>query len=80
MKASDIQIKLPDTSDGNRVKEIVAVTLFSEGILSKGQASKLINKTIREFHEILTNRGVPISGYYDAETSEDLLDVLNQDD
>lgn len=80
MKASDIEIRLPDTLEGKKAKEIFAVTLFNEGILSKSQASKLINMTIREFHEILLRRGIPTSGQYDKETTQDLIDVLNTDD
>lgn len=80
MRATDIEIKLPDTEQGKRVKEIFAITLFNEGILSKSQASKLIDKTIREFHEILISNGVEISGKFDKNTNNDLLDILVDDD
>lgn len=45
--------------------EEIAVYLYEKGLLSKTQASDLINKSLYDFNEILLKYGYPSSGSSD---------------
>lgn len=80
MQASEISIQVPDTADGRRAKEIFAVSLYAEGVLSQSQAAKLIEHTIQEFQSLLRSRGISHLGHKEDEINAQLLDVLEHDD
>lgn len=63
-----LTIQIPDSVDESDVKMEVAAHLFEKGILSSGQAAKLVGISKREFLETVGKYGVSIFG----ETVEDI--------
>ena len=63
-----ITINLPEEVEIDKVKMIIAASLFEQGILSSGQASELVGITRRQFLEEIGKYGVSIFG----ETAEDI--------
>lgn len=63
-----LNLELPDSVDPKEVAMLLAATLFDKGILSSGQAAKMIGIGRREFLETVGKYGVSIFG----ETLEDL--------
>lgn len=63
-----LTIELPDEVDEKEAKMTVVSALFDKGILSSGQAAKLLGISKREFLETVGQYGVSIFG----ETEEDL--------
>lgn len=64
----NLTIQIPDSVDEADVKMEVAAHLFEKGILSSGQAAKLVGISKREFLETVGKYGVSIFG----ETVEDI--------
>ena len=64
----NVTIQIPDSVDEADVKMEVAAHLFEKGILSSGQAAKLVGISKREFLETVGKYGVSIFG----ETVEDI--------
>ena len=69
MKA--ITINLPEEVELDKVKMIIAASLFEQGILSSGQAAEIVGITRRKFLEEVGKYGVSIFG----ETVEDIEKV-----
>jgi len=69
MKA--ITINLPEEVELDKVKMIIAASLFERGVLSSGQAAELVGMTRRQFLEEIGKYGVSIFG----ETAEDIEKV-----
>ena len=69
MKA--ITINLPEEVELDKVKMIIAASLFEQGILSSGQAAEIVGITRRKFLEEVGKYGVSIFG----ETAEDIEKV-----
>lgn len=67
-----LTILLPDSVDERDVKMHVAAMLFEKGMISSGQAAKLIGISKREFLETVGKYGVSIFG----ETAEDLEKII----
>jgi len=63
-----ITINLPEETELDKVKMVIAVALFQQGILSSGQAAELVGITRRAFLEEAGKFGVSIFG----ETAEDI--------
>ncbi len=66
-----IIINLPEEVELDKVKMIIAASLFEQGILSSGQAAELVGITRRQFLEEVGKYGVSIFG----ETAEDIEEV-----
>ena len=66
-----ITINLPEEVELDKVKMIIAASLFEQGILSSGQAAELVGITRRQFLEEAGKYGVSIFG----ETAEDIEKV-----
>ena len=66
-----ITINLPEEVELDKVKMIIAASLFEQGILSSGQAAELVGITRRKFLEEVGKYGVSIFG----ETAEDIEKV-----
>lgn len=63
-----ITINLPEEAELEKVKMIIAASLFEKGILSSGEAAELVGITRRQFIEDVGKYGVSIFG----ESAEDL--------
>ena len=63
-----ITINLPEEVELDKVKMIIAASLFEQGIMSSGQAAELVGITRRQFLEEIGKYGVSIFG----ETAEDI--------
>ncbi|HKK88547.1 MAG TPA: UPF0175 family protein [Saprospiraceae bacterium] len=63
-----LTIKLPEEVELDKVRMIIAASLFEQGILSSGQAAELVGITRRQFLEEVGKYGVSIFG----ETAEDI--------
>jgi predicted HTH domain antitoxin len=57
-----ITINLPEEVELDKVKMIIAVSLFEQGILSSGQAAELVGISRRQFLEEVGKYGVSIFG------------------
>jgi len=66
-----ITINLPEEVELDKVKMIIAASLFEQGVLSSGQAAELVGITRRQFLEEIGKYGVSIFG----ETAEDIEKV-----
>ncbi|MEO0332866.1 MAG: UPF0175 family protein [Bacteroidota bacterium] len=66
-------INLPEEVETDRVKMIIAASLFEQGILSSGQAAELVGIARRKFLEEVGKYGVSIFG----ETAEDIENASN---
>ena len=66
-----ITINLPEEVELDKVKMIIAASLFEQGILSSGQAAEIVGITRRKFLEEVGKYGVSIFG----ETVEDIEKV-----
>ncbi len=66
-----LTIILPEEVELNRVKMIIAASLFGQGILSSGQAAELVGISRSQFLEEVGKYGVSIFG----ETAQDLEKV-----
>ena len=66
-----ITISLPEEVELDKVKMIIAASLFEQGILSSGQAAEIVGITRRKFLEEVGKYGVSIFG----ETAEDIEKV-----
>jgi len=66
-----ITISLPEEVELEKVKMIIAASLFEQGVLSSGQASELVGIPRRQFLEEISKYGVSIFG----ETAEDIEKV-----
>jgi len=68
-----LTINLPEEVEVDRVKMIIAASLFEQGILSSGQAAELVGIARRKFLEEVGKYGVSIFG----ETAEDIEKANN---
>ena len=68
-----LTLELPDSVDILDVKMQLAAHLFEKGVLSSGQAAKLIGIGKRQFLENVGRYGVSIFG----ETTDDIEKYLN---
>ena len=66
-----ITISLPEEVELDKVKMIIAASLFEQGILSSGQAAEIVGITRRKFLEEVGKYGVSIFG----ETAADIEKV-----
>ncbi len=66
-----ITINLPEEVELDKVRMIIAASLFEQGVLSSGQAAELVGITRRQFLEEIGKYGVSIFG----ETAEDIEKV-----
>ena len=66
-----ITINLPEEVELDKVRMIIAASLFEQGVLSSGQAAELVGITRRQFLEEVGKYGVSIFG----ETAEDIEKV-----
>jgi predicted HTH domain antitoxin len=66
-----LSITLPEEVELQKVKMIIAASLFEQGILSSGQAAELVGITRRVFLEEVGKYGVSVFG----ETAEDLEQI-----
>ena len=66
-----ITISLPEEVELDKVKMIIAASLFEQGILSSGQAAEIVGITRRKFLEEAGKYGISIFG----ETAEDIEKV-----
>ena len=66
-----ITINLPEEVELDKVKMIIAASLFEQGILSSGQAAEIVGITRRKFLEEVGKYGISIFG----ETAEDIEKV-----
>lgn len=67
-----LTLQLPDSVDEKDVKMQIAAMLFEKGMISSGQAAKLVGISKREFLETVGKYGVSIFG----ETVEDLEKIV----
>lgn len=67
-----LTLQLPDSVDEKDVKMQIAAMLFEKGMISSGQAAKLVGISKREFLETVGKFGVSIFG----ETAEDLEKII----
>lgn len=67
-----LTLQIPDSVDEKDVKMQIAAILFEKGMISSGQAAKLVGISKREFLETVGKYGVSIFG----ETSEDLEKIV----
>lgn len=70
-----LTIILPEEVELNRVKMIIAASLFGQGILSSGQAAELVGISRSQFLEEVGKYGVSIFG----ETAQDLEKVAGME-
>ncbi|MBV6429807.1 MAG: hypothetical protein KIPDCIKN_04382 [Haliscomenobacter sp.] len=70
-----LTIILPEEVELNRVKMIIAASLFAQGILSSGQAAELVGISRSQFLEEVGKYGVSIFG----ETAQDLEKVAGME-
>ena len=63
-----ITIELPEEVELDKVKMIIAASLFEQGVFSSGQAAEWVGITRRQFLEEIGKYGVSIFG----ETVEDI--------
>ena len=69
-----ITINLPEEVELDKVKMIIAASLFEQGIMSSGQAAELVGITRRQFLEETGKYGVSIFG----ETAEDIEKLIDK--
>jgi len=69
-----ITINLPEEVELDKVKMIIAASLFEQGIMSSGQAAELVGITRRQFLEEIGKYGVSIFG----ETAEDIEKLIDK--
>lgn len=69
-----LTLQLPDSVDEKDVKMQIAAMLFEKGMISSGQAAKLVGISKREFLETVGKFGVSIFG----ETAEDLEKIIRR--
>lgn len=67
----NLTIQVPDEVEEEKVKMIIAASLFEQGILSSGQAAELADVTRRYFIEEVGKYGISIFG----ETEEDIEEI-----
>lgn len=67
-----LTLQIPDSVDEKDVKMQIAAMLFEKGLISSGQAAKLVGISKREFLETVGKYGVSIFG----ETAEDLEKIV----
>lgn len=70
-----LTINIPEEVELQKVKMIIAASLFEQGILSSGQAAELVGTTRRQFLEEVGKYGVSVFG----ENVEDLKKIGNID-
>ncbi|NUQ23828.1 MAG: UPF0175 family protein [Saprospiraceae bacterium] len=58
----DLTISLPEEVELDKVKMIIAVLLFQQGVLSSGQAAALVGISRRLFLEEVGKHGVSVFG------------------
>ncbi len=75
MTMKSLTIILPEEVELNRVKMIIAASLFGQGILSSGQAAELVGISRSQFLEEVGKYGVSIFG----ETAQDLEKVAGME-
>ena len=75
MTMKSLTIILPEEVELNRVKMIIAASLFGQGILSSGQAAELVGISRSQFLEEVGKYGVSIFG----ETAKDLEKVAGME-
>lgn len=68
-----ITFEIPDSVDALDVKMQLAAQLFEKGVLSSGQAAKLVGINKRQFLENVGRYGVSIFG----ETIDDIEQFIN---
>ena len=66
-----ITLNLPEEVELDKVRMIIASSLFDQGILSSGQAAEMVGITRRQFLEEVGEYGVSIFG----ETAKDIEEV-----
>ena len=67
-------MKLNYTQEGQEIKEVIAVALYSNGLFTKSQSAELVDLTMREFHALLSKHGVSISGI----STDEVLSMYSQ--
>lgn len=66
-----ITLNLPEGVELDKIRMIIASSLFEQGILSSGQAAEMVGITRSQFLEDVGKYGVSIFG----ETAEDIEEV-----
>lgn len=72
-----LKLELPDSVDTKEVTMFVAAMLFDKGILSSGQAAKVVGIGRREFLETVGKYDVSIFQYDFDEVLKDLENARN---
>ncbi len=62
-------LDVAETSQENRLREIIALELFREGLISSGKGGELLGKTKWDFIQLLARHNIP----YFNETPEELV-------
>jgi predicted HTH domain antitoxin len=62
-------LDVAETSLENRLREIIALELFREGLISSGKGGELLGKTKWDFIQLLARHNIP----YFNETPEELV-------
>lgn len=69
-------LNVAETSVENRIRELIALELFREGLISSGKGGELVGKTKWDFIQLLAKHNIP----YFNETPEELVaEVANLD-
>lgn len=69
-------LDVAETSVENRIRELIALELFREGLISSGKGGELVGKTKWDFIQLLAKHNIP----YFNETPEELMaEVANLD-
>ena len=62
-------LDVPETNLSNRLRELIALELFREGLISSGKGGELVGKTKWDFIQLLAKHNIP----YFNETPEELM-------
>ncbi len=62
-------LDVPEMGVGSRLKELIAVELFREGVISSGKGAELTGISKGEFIDLLGHRGIS----YFTQSSEELI-------
>ncbi|CAN2040439.1 conserved hypothetical protein [Candidatus Magnetomoraceae bacterium gMMP-15] len=61
----------------HRIQEWITISLFTEGYISSGKASNLLNMNRLDFIDLLNSRGIAYINYTSKELEEEFASVEN---
>ena len=69
-------LNVPETSLSNRLRELIALELFREGLISSGKGGELVGISKWDFIQLLARHNIP---YFNQTPEELMAEVANLD-